>query len=160
MIWTPNAVMSSPVRTSLANPSQIWGRSSMAAAAMSAFVGIGPPGGGGDEQQGAEADRERDRTGQQQRDLGADRSDEHAGERQRAELGAVAGGVVEREGAATERLRHALVDQRPHQYVLDAVADAAEREPGERGGQRAGGGAGQPDALNGDAPPGGDRQPV
>src|ERR687887_2949682 len=103
MIWTPNAVMSSPLRTSLAKPSHSCGRSSIAlpAIAVSAFVGMcGPPCGGRDEQQCGDADRQRDRAGEQQRGLGADRADEHAAERQGAQLGAVARGVVEREAAA------------------------------------------------------------
>ena len=56
---------------------------------------------------------------------GAPTSD--AAERQRAELGGVAGGVVGGERAAAQRLGHALVDERAQQDVLDAVGDAAER---------------------------------
>src|SRR3954452_16782603 len=103
--------MSSPVRTSLAKPSQICGRSSIALAAIpvSAFVGIGgPPRGGRDQQQWGKSDRQRDRAGEEQRGLGSDGADEHAAEREGGELGAVAGGVVEREAAPAQRLRHAL----------------------------------------------------
>src|ERR1700754_1409286 len=120
MICTPNAVMSRPVRTSLAKPSQICGRSSIALPAMarSSVVDIcGPPCGGRDQQEPGEPDRERDHAGEQQRGLGADRADQDAAERQRAQLGAVAGGVVDAEGAAADRLADALVDQRAHEYV-------------------------------------------
>src|SRR3954470_15428428 len=123
MIWTPKAVMSRPARTSLAKPSQICGRSSIARPAISSWVvsGMcGPPGGGGDEQQCGKSDGQRDRAGEQQRELAADDADDDAGERQRSELGAVAGGVIEREAAAAQVLRDALVDQRAHHDVLDA----------------------------------------
>src|SRR3954447_7186603 len=143
MICTPNAVMSSPERTSLAKPSQIWGRSSIARPAISSWVvsGMcGPPCGGRDEQQCGKSDGQRDRAGEEQRDLTADDADERAGQRQRSQLGAVACSVVEREAAAAQVVRYALVDQRAQDDVLDAVRDAAEREAGEGDRQQPAGG--------------------
>src|SRR5215207_3521955 len=149
MIWTPKALMSSPERTSLAKPSQSWGRSSMADAAIGVWeTGVvtsvilsglergmcGPPyrGGGGEEQQRGGADHQGHEAGEQQRGLGADRADEHAAGAQRAEFRGVARGVVGGERAPAQRLGDALVDQRAQQDVLDPVGHAAEREARER----------------------------
>src|SRR3954468_19808427 len=94
----------------------------------------GPPleGGGGQEQQAAEADQRRPEAGGEQRDARSERPDDQAAEGERAELGAVAGAVVGGERAAAQRLGHALVGQRAQQHVLDAVGGAAEGEAEQR----------------------------
>ena len=112
------------------------------------MVGVGAD----DEQEGDGADRERDRARQRERELRAGEPDDHAAERERAELGAVARGVVRRVGAAAQLVGDALVDQRAQEHVLEPVRGAAdeEAEQGERE-RRADGGAEQAGALGGHA---------